>query len=93
LLAYARETLERGRRSGRFEIDDLELALASVIAGAFATIKGVLTGRVGEHADVAGAEMMLRSFGLDHAEAREISRRPLPPLELARPSFAGSGNG
>jgi len=92
LLSYARETLERGRQSGRFQIDDLELALASVIAAAFAAIKGVLTGRVGEHADVVGAEMMLRAFGLDHAEAREIARRPMPPLDLSHPNFADNAN-
>jgi AcrR family transcriptional regulator len=90
LRTYARETLERGRQSGRFEIEDLELALATVIAAGFAAIKGVLQGRLGEHADVIGAEMMLRFFGLDHAEAREISHRPLPSLDLARPTFADS---
>jgi AcrR family transcriptional regulator len=92
LVAYARETLERGRGSGRFQIENLELTLDTVIAGAFAAIKGVLQGRLGEDVDVVGAEMMLRSFGLDHAEAREISHRPLPSLDLARPTFADSTN-
>jgi AcrR family transcriptional regulator len=87
LLTYARETLERGRQSGRFAIEDLDLTLATVIAAGFAAIKGVLQNRVGEHADVVGAEMMLRSLGLPHTEAREIARRPLPTLDLRRPSF------
>jgi AcrR family transcriptional regulator len=82
LLPYARKTLEKGRQSGRFAIDDLDLALLSVIAAAFAAIKAVLAGRVGPDADTAGAEMMLRAFGLTKKEAREISRRPLPSLDL-----------
>jgi hypothetical protein len=56
--------------------------LVSVIASAFATMKAVLAGRVSQRADVIGAEMMLRGFGLEAAEAREIARRPLPALDL-----------
>jgi AcrR family transcriptional regulator len=82
VLPYARKTVERGQQSGRFSLEDLELTLVSVIAGAFATMKAVLAGRVSEQADVIGAEMMLRGFGLDAAEAREIARRPLPALDL-----------
>jgi AcrR family transcriptional regulator len=82
LLPYARKTLEKGQQSGRFQIEDLDLALTSVIAAAFAAIKGVLAGRVGPDADLAGAEMMLRAFGLTKKEARKISRRPLPSLDL-----------
>lgn len=83
LLPYARTTLERGIDSGRFHIDDIELCLTSVSAAAFAAIKGVLSGRVGPDADVSGAEMMLRGFGLDAASANAISHRNLPPLDLA----------
>jgi len=82
LLPYARKTLERGIDSGRFHIEDLELCLTSVAAAAFAAIKGVLAGRVGPNADIAGAEMMLRGFGVDAASAREISHRQLPELDL-----------
>ncbi|MDT7640911.1 MAG: hypothetical protein QOC67_81 [Pseudonocardiales bacterium] len=82
LLPYARKTLERGISSGRFHIEDLELCLTSVAAAAFAAIKGVLAGRVGPNADIAGAEMMLRGFGVDTASAREISHRQLPELDL-----------
>lgn len=84
LMPYARKTLERGRDSGRFHLDDLELCLTSIAAAAFAAIKGVLAGRVGPDADVIGAEMMLRGFGVDAAEAREIAYRDLPDLDLAQ---------
>lgn len=83
LLPYARKTLERGIENGRFQIDDVELCLTSVSAAALAAIKGVLSGRVGPDADVNGAEMMLRGFGLDAASAKEISHRDLPHLDLA----------
>ncbi len=82
VLPYARKTLERGQQSGRFQIEDLDLCLTSIIAAAFAVMKGVLDGRIGPEADVVGAEMMLRSYGVDGAEAREIARRPLPLLDL-----------
>ncbi|MBA3743736.1 MAG: helix-turn-helix transcriptional regulator [Sporichthya sp.] len=86
LLPYARKTLERGISSGRFDIVDIDLALLSVSAAAFAAIKGVLAGRIGPDTGAAGAEMMLRAFGLQHADAREIAHRPMPALEgrLAR---------
>jgi AcrR family transcriptional regulator len=82
LLPYARKTLERGIDSGRFHIDDIELCLTSVAAAAFAAIKGVLARRVGPDADVNGAEMMLRGFGLDAEAANEIAHRELCPLDL-----------
>ena len=82
VLPYARKTVERGQQAGRFQLEDLDLTLVSVIAGAFATMKAVLAGRVSEQADVIGAEMMLRAFGLQAADAREIARRPLPVLDL-----------
>jgi AcrR family transcriptional regulator len=82
LLPYARKTLERGIDSGRFHIDDIELCLTSVAAAAFAAIKGVLAGRVGPEADVNGAEMMLRGFGLDAQAANEVAHRELSPLDL-----------
>lgn len=83
LLPYARETLERGISSGRFLIEDIELYLTSVSAAALAAMRGVLSGRLGPGADIAGAEMILRSFGVDAREAREIAHRPLPEPDLA----------
>jgi AcrR family transcriptional regulator len=77
---WAIETLARGRKSGRFVVDDLKLALASIVGAALATIRAILAGRVppGPKTESRGAEMMLRGFGLDLAAAKEIARRPLP---------------
>lgn len=83
LLPWARETLQRGIDGGRFRIDDLELCLTSVAGAALAAIRAVLAGRVGPEADVVGAEMMLRAFGLDGASAREVARRRLPDIDVA----------
>ena len=82
LMPYARETLRRGVESGRFAIDNLELCLTSVSAAALAAIRGIITNRVGPDADVAGAEMMLRGFGVDHASAHKIAHRPLPDISV-----------
>jgi AcrR family transcriptional regulator len=77
LMPYARKTLERGRDSGRFRLDDLELALISISAAAFAAIKGVLSGRLHADAGTIGAEMMLRGFGVEFSDSARIANRPL----------------
>ncbi len=82
LLPWARETLRRGIDSGRFLIEDLELALTSVAAAALAAIDGILCGRLASGAEIAGATMMLRGFGIDPREAAEIAARPLPRIDL-----------
>ncbi len=83
LLPYARETLERGIATGRFAIDDVELALTSVSAAALAAIRGVVEGRLGPESAVAGATMMLRAFGLEPGDAADVAARPLPPTPKA----------
>lgn len=77
---WARETLARGRSSGRFSIDDLDLALTSIVGAALAAIRAILADRIssGPKTESRGAEMMLRGFGVDPASAREIARRKLP---------------
>ncbi len=68
LLPYARKTLERGIESGRFDIVDIDLALLSVSAAAFAAIKGVLAGRI-------SAGLRRRRRGDDAARLRPRLRR------------------
>lgn len=76
---WAMETLSRGRKSGRFAIDDLNLALTSIVGAALAAIRAILAGRLppGPKTESRGAEMMLRGFGVDPAAAREIARRKI----------------
>lgn len=77
---WAMETLSRGRKSGRFSIEDPNLALTSIVGAALAAIRAILAGRLppGSKTESRGAEMMLRGFGVDPASAREIARRKLP---------------
>lgn len=56
--------LERGVADGRFIIDDLETTLTMSIAAAFEVIRGILAGRLGDRADFACAEMLLRMAGV-----------------------------
>lgn len=81
LMPYARKTLERGRDTGRFRLDDLELCLISISAAAFAAIKGVLSGRLGPDAGTIGAEMMLRGFGVDPGDAARIAHQELEKID------------
>lgn len=77
---WALETLSRGRSSGRFAVEDLDLALTSIVGAALAAIRAILAGRIppGPKTESRGAEMMLRGFGVDPASAKEIARRKLP---------------
>ncbi len=77
---WAMETLARGRKSGRFSIEDPHLALTSIVGAALAAIRAILAGRLppGPKTESRGAEMMLRGFGVEPAAAREIARRKLP---------------
>lgn len=82
LATLARRVLERGVEAGRFDIDDVELALTTISASALAAMRASLDGRLGPEAGVNGAVMMLRGFGVPDDEAREIAARPLPQIDL-----------
>ncbi len=72
--------LERGIASGRFRIGDPAVALQASGGALLAVIHCLLRGELGEDAGSAHAEGVLRSFGVEPAEAAEIARRPLPAL-------------
>jgi AcrR family transcriptional regulator len=57
--------LERGIASGVFTISDLPTVLTMAIAAAFEVIRGILDGRLGDDADLACAEVLLRMAGMD----------------------------
>jgi AcrR family transcriptional regulator len=79
---WALNTLVRGQESGRFTIPDIELCLTTVAASALAAIRAILDGRIspGVEMECAGAEMMLRSFGVGSKEAARIARIDVPDL-------------
>jgi AcrR family transcriptional regulator len=82
VLEYGREML------ARFMDADPELALTHTVGATVAMTRGILEGRVGPDADIASAELLLGTLGVDRAAAAEIARRPLP--EVRRPGGRAS---
>lgn len=80
-IPYGREAIGNGIRTGRFTVSDVDVTLIQIAAGALAVIRAILAARLDEDADCFHAEAVLRLLGIDHAEARAISRLPLgvPP--------------
>ena len=67
-----------GHRGRALPRRDPRLALRASGGALIAVMHAVLLGELGQRADSVHAEGVLRSFGLDPAEAAEIARRPLP---------------
>jgi AcrR family transcriptional regulator len=82
----ARGDLRAGIRAGRFDVPNPGLALTASGGALFAVIHALLEGDAGRHADSEHAEGVLRSFGVDPAEAAEIARRPLPDIDEEDPA-------
>jgi AcrR family transcriptional regulator len=80
VLPTARDALERGIESGRFDVADVGVALTATVGGTLAVMRGILEGRLAAGADASAAEGLLRSLGLDRDTAREIAGRDLPEL-------------
>ena len=74
----AMRDLRAGIAAGRFDVADPALALRASGGALTAVMHALLLGELGRHADSEHAEGVLRSFGLDSAEAAEIARRPMP---------------
>jgi AcrR family transcriptional regulator len=80
---YAEVALQRAVDAGAFAIEDIDVAVTSVVAGALAVIRRILDGQIGAGADVRLARMTLLAFGVDEAEARRISSLPLSARRVA----------
>jgi len=78
LAASAMRDLRAGIRAGRFDVASAELALRASGGAMLAVMHALLLGELGPEADSEHAEGVLRSFGVDPAEAAEIARRPMP---------------
>jgi AcrR family transcriptional regulator len=78
LARQAMRDLRAGIAAGRFHVASPRLALRASGGALIAVMHAVLLGELGRHADSEHAEGVLRSFGLDPAEAAEIARRPMP---------------
>ncbi len=78
VLPPALATFERGVACGRFDVGDVHLAVTGTVGAALAVMRAVLDNRYPPGAEEQFAEGVLRSLGLDRAEARAIARRSLP---------------
>lgn len=83
LAPRASRDIEAATRAGRFQVQDVELAM-TIVAGA-AICLGQLLHDQADRDDAAATDQvtedLLRMFGLPTAEAHEICQRPLPPLD------------
>jgi AcrR family transcriptional regulator len=83
LRPYASRDLKRGIDNGRFRIPDSELALVQLGGALLAVMRFVLDGHATPNAGQNHAEGILRTLGVDPADAAEIAHRPMPPVPAA----------
>jgi AcrR family transcriptional regulator len=74
----AMRDLKAGIAIGRFSVANPVLALRAAGGALTAVMHALLLDELGRDADSEHAEGVLRSFGVEPAEAAEIARRPLP---------------
>jgi AcrR family transcriptional regulator len=75
---YAETALTRAASVGAFQIEDIDIAVTSIVAGGLAVIRRILDGRLGPDADIPLARMTLLALGVDPMQARRLSSLPLP---------------
>jgi AcrR family transcriptional regulator len=80
LGSYAARDLKRGLDTGRFSVDDRNIALIAAGGALIAVIRAVLEGRASDQADEHHAAGVLRIFGVPPEEAAQLASRPLPAL-------------
>jgi AcrR family transcriptional regulator len=75
---YAETALTRAVNAGVFEIEDMDIAVTSIVAGGLAVIRRILDGHLGHDADIRLARITLLGLGVSPEQARQLSRLPLP---------------
>jgi AcrR family transcriptional regulator len=60
----ALRALQRGADSGRFDVENLAVAVTGIVGGAIALMRGILDGAIHPDADVQYARASLRSLGV-----------------------------
>ena len=79
----ASSDLAAGIATGRFDVEDPDLALVASGGALLAVIHSILEGDNSPEVASAHAEGVLRSLGVVANEAAEIARRPLPAVREA----------
>ncbi len=72
--------LHDGIETGRFAVEDADVALITMVGGALTVMRAILDGRCSPNVDALFAESVLRSVGLERDEAARVARLPLGPL-------------
>ncbi len=72
---FAHTALERAAAEGAFELENIDVAVATIVGGGLSLIRLILDGQLGPGADAAYARMVLRSFGVKPREAARIIER------------------
>jgi AcrR family transcriptional regulator len=75
---YARTALARAALDGAFEIEDIEVAVATIVGGGLSLIRRILEQQLAPGADAIYARMVLRSLGVTPREATRIIARTDP---------------
>lgn len=76
----AARDIQIGVDSGRFAVKDVNLASAMTFGALLSAMRAYLEGQLVEEPSQQFAEALLCMVGIPAAEAREITRRELPPL-------------
>jgi len=74
--------IDIGVAAGRFKVSDRESVVYAASGAVLAIMSAELRGEIGGDAPRRTAEILLRMLGLSPADAAEIARRPLPPVDL-----------
>jgi AcrR family transcriptional regulator len=77
---YAAGDLERGIEAGRFDVDNVNVALIAAGGALLGLMRAVLQGRAAANAAEHHAALVLRMFGLSTDDAAEVAARPLPEI-------------
>jgi AcrR family transcriptional regulator len=80
LRSYAARDIARGVATRRFAPADPDVALHASGGSLLGVMRAILEGELGADAEVAHAEGVLRTLGVDPAEASEVARRALPQV-------------
>jgi AcrR family transcriptional regulator len=67
---FAHTALER--TAGAFEIEDIDVAVATTVGGGLSLIRQILEGQIGAGADAVYARTVLRGFGVNSRQAARI---------------------
>jgi AcrR family transcriptional regulator len=82
LQQYPLADLRMGVRQRKFKVPSEEAAMDVINGVCTSAMRRVAAGRAPADHDIASATLVLRALGMAPADAAEVARRPLPPLQM-----------